>query len=270
MKKRLFAGLLAAVMMLSLLPTSAFAAEETDSAASDAELTETLQPSENTTDVQDVSDMESPTVAPTSSGSSLSVTDFSFYAARSWRGTNSVQEHSEYPIQLMLVDGEYVLYAPFTGLSRLGKNWDLRVEAPESYTDTFSLYYLTYRDPSGKGTTSNVAYSVNAASTQKMTEEGKAVQSVQTDYMSIKLPADAEGSNFLWSETMTLTWTENGEQKTCDIHVRPYCDLESPTEFHIMNLTDKKNCALEQVDETTYKTQVVVGKETDCAAAVVR
>ena len=118
MKKRLFAGLLAAVMMLSLLPTSAFAAEETDSAASDAELTETLQPSENTTDVQDVSDMESPTVAPTSSGSSLSVTDFSFYAARSWRGTNSVQEHSEYPIQLMLVDGEYVLYAPFTGLSR--------------------------------------------------------------------------------------------------------------------------------------------------------
>lgn len=202
------------------------------------------------------------TTDTTSGGSSLSVTDFSFYAARSWRGTNSVQEHSEYPIQLMLVDGEYVLYAPFTGLSRLGKNWDLRVEAPESYTDTFSLYYLTYRDPSGKGTTSNVAYSVNAASTQKMTEEGKAVQSVQTDYMSFKLPADAEGSNFLWSETMTLTWTENGEQKTCDIHVRPYCDLESPTEFHIMNLTDKKNCALEQVDETTYKTQVVVGKET--------
>ena len=262
MKKRLFAGLLAAVLLLSLLPTSAFAAEETDSAASDTEQTETLQPSENTADVQNTSGTEFSPENTASNGSSFSVTDFSFYAVRSWKGSNSSQEHSEYPIQLVLVDGEYVLYAPFTGLARLGKTWDLRVEAPESYIDTFSLYYLTYRDLSGNANISNTAYSVNASSTPHTTEDGKEVQSVQTDYMSYKGVGSAEGTDFVWSETMTLTWAENGEQKTCNIHVRPYFDLESPTQFRIMNLTDKKNCALEQVDETTYKTQVVVGKET--------
>ena len=262
MKKRLFAGLLAAVLLLSLLPTSAFAAEETDSAASDTEQTETLWPSENTADVQNTSGTEFSPENTASNGSSFSVTDFSFYAVRSWKGSNSSQEHSEYPIQLVLVDGEYVLYAPFTGLARLGKTWDLRVEAPESYIDTFSLYYLTYRDLSGNANISNTAYSVNASSTPHTTEDGKEVQSVQTDYMSYKGVGSAEGTDFVWSETMTLTWAENGEQKTCNIHVRPYFDLESPTQFHIMNLTDKKNCALEQVDETTYKTQVVVGKET--------
>lgn len=262
MKKRLFAGLMAAVLLLSLLPTSAFAAEETDSAASDTEQTETLQPSENTADVQNTSGTEFSPENTASNGSSFSVTDFSFYAVRSWKGSNSSQEHSEYPIQLVLVDGEYVLYAPFTGLARLGKTWDLRVEAPESYIDTFSLYYLTYRDLSGNANISNTAYSVNASSTPHTTEDGKEVQSVQTDYMSYKGVGSAEGTDFVWSETMTLTWAENGEQKTCNIHVRPYFDLESPTQFHIMNLTDKKNCALEQVDETTYKTQVVVGKET--------
>ena len=262
MKKRLFAGLLAAVLLLSLLPTSAFAAEETDSAAYDTEQTETLQPSENTADVQNTSGTEFSPENTASNGSSFSVTDFSFYAVRSWKGSNSSQEHSEYPIQLVLVDGEYVLYAPFTGLARLGKTWDLRVEAPESYIDTFSLYYLTYRDLSGNANISNTAYSVNASSTPHTTEDGKEVQSVQTDYMSYKGVGSAEGTDFVWSETMTLTWAENGEQKTCNIHVRPYFDLESPTQFHIMNLTDKKNCALEQVDETTYKTQVVVGKET--------
>ena len=228
MKKRILSFVLALVMAVSLLPLSAFASEDEQN----------------------------------SGRSSLSVTDFSFYAVRSWKGSNSSQEHSEYPIQLVLVDGEYVLYAPFTGLARLGKTWDLRVEAPESYIDTFSLYYLTYRDLSGNANISNTAYSVNASSTPHTTEDGKEVQSVQTDYMSYKGVGSAEGTDFVWSETMTLTWAENGEQKTCNIHVRPYFDLESPTQFHIMNLTDKKNCALEQVDETTYKTQVVVGKET--------
>ena len=114
MKKRLFAGLLAAVMMLSLLPTSAFAAEETDSAASDTEQTETLQPSKNTTDVQDVSDTELPTVAPTSSESSLSVTDFSFYGVRTGNDGYYNETSTENPTQLVLEDGEYVIYAPLT------------------------------------------------------------------------------------------------------------------------------------------------------------
>ena len=261
MKKRLFAGLLAAVMMLSLLPTSAFAAEETDSAASDTEQTETLQPSENTTDVQDVSDTELPTVDPTSSESSLSVTDFSFYEVRTGNDAYYNETSTENPTQLVLEDGEYVIYAPLTKLMHLSKRWDLRVEAPESYTDTFSLYYLTYRDLSGKGNWSDTAYSVKAASAPYTTKDGKEVQSVQTDYMSMMLTKDADGTNFLWCETMTLFWTENGEQKTCDIHIRPYCDMEHPTQFHIMNFTDKKNSILEQVDENTYKTQVVVGKE---------
>ena len=261
MKKRLFAGLLAAVMMLSLLPTSAFAAEETDSATSDAEQTETLQPSENTTDVQDVSNTELPTVDPTSSESSLSVTDFSFYEIRTGNDGYYNETSTENPTQLVLEDGEYVIYAPLTKLMHLSKRWDLRVEAPESYTDTFSLYYLTYRDLSGKGNWSDTAYSVKAASAPYTTKDGKEVQSVQTDYMSMMLTADADGTNFLWCETITLFWTENGEQKTCDIHIRPYCDMEHPTQFHIMNLADKKNFTLEQVDENTYKAQVVVGKE---------
>lgn len=151
MKKRLFAGLLTAVLLVSLLPLSAFASEdEQNSGLTAAEQTETTQAAEMPEAEPDTQDV--PAEAASSESSSVDVTDFSFYAVRTWQADGYYDQRSESQIQLTEKDGEYILYVPVNGINDLGKHWDLRVQAPQAYSSTFSLYYITYRDLSKKMT----------------------------------------------------------------------------------------------------------------------
>ena len=77
MKKRLFAGLLTAVLLVSLLPVSAFASEdEQNSGLTAAEQTETTQAAEMPEAELDIQNV--PAEAASSESSSVDVTDFSF------------------------------------------------------------------------------------------------------------------------------------------------------------------------------------------------
>ena len=153
---------------------------------------------------------------------------------------------------------------PVNGINDLGKHWDLRVQAPQAYSSTFSLYYITYRDLSkkddGVSSNSDVGYSVNAISETYTTENGETVQSVQTDLIHT-----AANNYFKWSDTMTLTWTKDGEEQNCKLHIVPYCDLENPTHLTVstMNGNKMEGCPLAQVDENTYRTRTVQGRTTN-------
>lgn len=184
MKKRFLAGLLATLLLVSLLPVSAFASEdEQNSGLTTAEQTEATQAAEIPEAEPDTQDV--PAEAASSESSSVDVTDFSFYAVRTWQSKGYYDQRSEKQIQLTEKDGEYIVYVPVNGINDMGKQWDLRVQAPKDYTDTFSLYYITYRDLTDKdeGTTtkSDVGYSVNAISETYTSEDGETVQSVQTN-----------------------------------------------------------------------------------------
>ncbi len=54
---------------------------------------------------------------------------------------------------------------------------------------------------------------------------------------------------------MTLTWTKDGEEQNCKLHIVPYCDLEEPTHLTVstMNGNNMEGCPLAQVDENTYR-----------------
>ena len=153
---------------------------------------------------------------------------------------------------------------PVNGINDLGKHWDLRVQAPQAYSSTFSLYYITYRDLSkkddGVSSQSDVGYSVNAISETYTTENGETVQSVQTNLIHT-----AANNYFKWSDTMTLTWTKDGEEQNCKLHIVPYCDLEEPTHLTVsaMNGNNMEGCPLAQVDENTYRTRTVQGRTTN-------
>lgn len=263
MKKRFLAGLLAAFLLVSLLPVSAFASEdEQNSGQTTAEQTEATQAAEIPEAEPDTQDV--PAEAASSESSSVDVTDFSFYAVRTWQSKGYYNQRSEKQIQLTEKDGEYIVYVPVNGINNMGKQWDLRVQAPKDYTDTFSLYYITYRDLTDKdeGTTSksDVGYSVNAISETYTTEDGETVQSVQTNLIHT-----ATNTTFKWSDTMTLTWTKDGEEQHCKLHIVPYCDLEEPTHLTVstMNGNKMEGCPLAQVDENTYRTRAVQGRTTN-------
>ena len=229
MKKRIISLLLALIMAVSLLPMSVLAADPAGGGGKDD--------------------------APTG---------FSFYAVRIWQSSGYYNQRSESQIQLTEKNGEYILYAPVNGINNLGHQWDLRVQAPEGYTDTFSLYYITYRDlmnkDEGTWAKSDVGYSVNAISEAYVTEDGKTVQSAETNLIHT-----ATNTTFKWSETMTLTWTENGQEKDCKLHIVPYCDLEEPTHLTVstMNGNKMEGCPLAQVNENTYRTRTVQGRTTN-------
>lgn len=263
MKKRFFAGLLTAVLLVSMLPVSAFASEdEQNSGLTAAEQTETTQAAEMPEAELDIQNVPAETAS--SESSSVDVTDFSFYAVRTWQSKGYYNQRSESRIQLTEKDDEYILYVPVNGINDLGRQWDLRVQAPQGYTDTFYLYYITYRDLSNKdeGTSakSDVGYSVNASSETYTTENGETVQSVQTDLIHT-----AAINYFKWSDTMTLTWTKDGEEQNCKLHIVPYCDLEEPTHLTVstMNGNNMEGCPLAQVDENTYRTRTVQGRTTN-------
>ena len=319
MKKRLAslqAGLLALVLLFSLLPVSSFATEldaapdsvittqedaaadrstaaeesgEHTSSASDAqpaaggtettasdsnagtEQDETLTsaPSDttseaadtveipNTQDVAHEDDVER-VVAVQDTG--FSAADFSFYEVRTWTGSHYEHMRSEKPTQLVEKDGKYTLYFPYGGASIY--KWNVRVEAPANYSDTFSLYYMTFL--TGDGISTDEGYSVNAYSSLYTKEDASVVQSVESDIHPHSTPP-ALGGNIYYSKTITLIWTENGEEKTCLIDVKPYCDMELSTNFSISEKNGGKlgSRPLEQVDSTTYKTSLVKDRESN-------
>ena len=117
MKKRILSFVLALVMAVSLLPLNAFASEDEQN----------------------------------SGRSSVDVTDFSFYAVRTWQADGYYNQRSESQIQLTEKDGEYILYVPVNGINDLGTHWDLRVQAPQAYSSTFSLYYIRFTDSLSSG-----------------------------------------------------------------------------------------------------------------------
>ena len=229
MKKKIISLLLALIMAMSLLPMSVLAADPAGGG-----------------------------------GKNDAPTGFSFYAVRTWQADGYYNQRSESQIQLTEKDGEYILYVPVNGINDLGKHWDLRVQAPQAYSSTFSLYYITYRDLSkkddGVSSNSDVGYSVNAISETYTTENGETVQSVQTDLIHT-----AANNYFKWSDTMTLTWTKDGEEQNCKLHIVPYCDLEEPTHLTVstMNGNNMEGCPLAQVDENTYRTRTVQGRTTN-------
>lgn len=99
MKKRLFAGLLTAVLLVSLLPVSAFASEdEQNSGLTAAEQTETTQAAEMPEAELDIQNVPAETTS--SESSSVDVTDFSFYAVRTWQSKGYYNQRSESRIQL--------------------------------------------------------------------------------------------------------------------------------------------------------------------------
>lgn len=317
MKKRfasLQAGLLALVLLFSLLPVSSFAteldaapdsvitiqedaaadrntaAEEsgehtpsasdaqpaaggTETTASDSsagtEQDETLTsaPSDTTSEAADTVEMPNTQdaaheddvnrmVAVQDTG--FSAADFSFYEVRTWTGSHYERMRLEKPTQLVENDGKYTLYFPYGGAGTY--KWNVRVEAPVNYSDTFSLYYMTFL--TGDGITTDEGYSVNAYSSLHTKEDASVVQSVESDIHPHSTPA-ALGGNIYYSKTITLIWTENGEKKTCLIDVKPYCDMELSTNFNISEKNGSKPGPrpLEQIDSTTYKTNLVKGRE---------
>ena len=317
MKKRLAslqAGLLALVLLFSLLPVSSFAteldaapdsvitiqedaaadrntaAEEsgehtpsasdaqpaaggTETTASDSsagtEQDETLTsaPSDTTSEAADTVEMPNTQdaaheddvnrmVAVQDTG--FSAADFSFYEVRTWTGSHYERMRLEKPTQLVENDGKYTLYFPYGGAGTY--KWNVRVEAPVNYSDTFSLYYMTFL--TGDGITTDEGYSVNAYSSLHTKEDASVVQSVESDIHPHSTPA-ALGGNIYYSKTITLIWTENGDKKPCLNDVKPYCDMELSTNFNISEKNGSKPGPrpLEQIDSTTYKTNLVKGRE---------
>lgn len=190
----------------------------------------------------------------------FSAADFSFYEVRTWAGSHYERMRSEKPIQLVEKDGKYTLYFPYSGAGTY--KWNVRVEAPANYSDTFSLYYMTFL--TGDGITTDEGYSVNAYSSLYTKEDASVVQSVESDIHPHSTKADL-GGNIYYSKTIMLIWTENGEEKTCLIDVKPYCDMELFTNFSIYEINGGKQGSrpLEQVDSTTYKTSLVKDRESN-------
>ena len=227
MKKKIISLLLALIMAVSLLPMSVLAAD------------------------------------PAAGGKDGTPTGFSFYTVREWMSSGYVRQRSESQTQLTEKDGEYILYVPVNGINGCGTNLDIRVQAPDGYTDTFYLTYSTYsifNKEDGTVSGSDTAIITDAFSEAYTTESGETVQSIQTNRIFHAL-----SDTFKWSETMTLTWEEDGQAKDCELHIVPYCDVEAPTYLTVSAKNGNKleGCPLAQVNENTYRTRVVQGRTTN-------
>ena len=73
------------------------------------------------------------------------------------------------------------------------------------------------------------------------------------------------GDELRYSKTVTLTWRENGTDKSCVLHIEPYCDLEDPNFISVStkNANKMEGCPLVQVNENTYRTRTVQGRTTN-------
>ena len=221
--------LLAAVLTLSLLPVSAFAAENdlpqevTPSVGQNAEVEyigEELNVSTSSEDSAETGATDSlpssayskqEDAAPTTETLALmeaqsieetppSPLEFSFYDVSTTKTTSLELRQAE--------DGTYTLYIPVSGV--VDRNHCIKIIAPESYTEIFSLKYDSYVPG---------AYKIAPSPWEAKSEEGI----LTAEAYSVGSAPSLGDTELMFSRSMQLYV----DGATYDISVQPYCDLET-------------------------------------------
>lgn len=226
---RVQALLLAAVLTLSLLPVSAFAAENdlpqevAPSVGQNAEVEyigEKLNVSTSGEDSVETGATDplassayskQEDAAPTTETLALmeaqsieetppSPLEFSFYDVSTTKTTSLELRQAE--------DGTYTLYIPVSGV--VDRNHCIKIIAPESYTEIFSLKYDSYVPG---------AYKIAPSPWEAKSEEGI----LTAEAYSVGSAPSLENTELMFSRSMQLYV----DGATYDISVQPYCDLET-------------------------------------------
>ena len=226
---RVQALLLAAVLTLSLLPVSAFAAENdlpqevAPSVGQNAEVEyigEKLNVSTSGEDSVETGATDplassayskQEDAAPTTETLALmeaqsieetppSPLEFSFYDVSTTKTTSLELRQAE--------DGTYTLYIPVSGV--VDRNHCIKIIAPESYTEIFSLKYDSYVPG---------AYKIAPSPWEAKSEEGI----LTAEAYSVGSAPSLGNTELMFSRSMQLYV----DGATYDISVQPYCDLET-------------------------------------------
>lgn len=226
---RVQALLLAAVLTLSLLPVSAFAAENdlpqevAPSVGQNAEVEyigEKLNVSTSGEDSVETGATDplassayskQEDAAPTTETLALmeaqsieetppSPLEFSFYDVSTTKTTSLELRQAE--------DGTYTLYIPVSGV--VDRNHCIKIIAPESYTEIFSLKYDSYVPG---------AYEIAPSPWEAKSEEGI----LTAEAYSVGSAPSLGNTELMFSRSMQLYV----DGATYDISVQPYCDLET-------------------------------------------
>lgn len=221
--------LLAAVLTLSLLPVSAFAAENdlpqevAPSVGQNAEVEyigEKLNVSTSGEDSVETGATDplassayskQEDAAPTTETLALmeaqsieetppSPLEFSFYDVSTTKTTSLELRQAE--------DGTYTLYIPVSGV--VDRNHCIKIIAPESYTEIFSLKYDSYVPG---------AYEIAPSPWEAKSEEGI----LTAEAYSVGSAPSLGNTELMFSRSMQLYV----DGATYDISVQPYCDLET-------------------------------------------
>lgn len=257
--------LLAAVLTLSLLPVSAFAAENdlpqevTPSVGQNAEVEyigEELNVSTSSEDSAETGATDSlpsstyskqEDAAPTTETLALmeaqsieetspSPLAFSFYDVSTTKTTSLELRQAE--------DGTYTLYIPVSGV--VDRNHCIKIIAPESYTEIFSLKYDCYVPG---------AHKMAPSPWEAKSEEG-----------ILTAEAYSVGSAPSWGETELMfsrSMQLYVDGATYNISVQPYCDLETVAVMEskplpTYRLNNKRPC--EEIEQFKYYATAPTGK----------
>ena len=258
--------LLAAVLTLSLLPVSAFAAENdlpqevTPSVGQNAEVEyigEELNVSTSSEDSAETGATDSlpssayskqEDAAPTTETLALmeaqsieetppSPLEFSFYDVSTTKTTSLELRQAE--------DGTYTLYIPVSGV--VDRNHCIKIIAPESYTEIFSLKYDSYVPG---------AYKIAPSPWEAKSEEGI----LTAEAYSVGSAPSLGDTELMFSRSMQLYV----DGATYDISVQPYCDLETVGVEESKPLpTYRSNIArpYKEIELFKYYATAVTGKE---------
>lgn len=257
--------LLAAVLTLSLLPVSAFAAENdlpqevTPSVGQNAEVEyigEELNVSTSSEDSAETGATDSlpsstyskqEDAAPTTETLALmeaqsieetspSPLEFSFYDVSTTKTTSLELRQAE--------DGTYTLYIPVSGV--VDRNHCIKIIAPESYTEIFSLKYDCYVPG---------AHKIAPSPWEAKSEEG-----------ILTAEAYSVGSAPSWGETELMfsrSMQLYVDGAAYNISVQPYCDLETVAVMESMplptyRLNNTRPC--EEIEQFKYYATAPTGK----------
>lgn len=263
---RVQALLLAAVLTLSLLPVSAFAAENdlpqevAPSVGQNAEVEyigEKLNVSTSGEDSVETGATDplassayskQEDAAPTTETLALmeaqsieetppSPLEFSFYDVSTTKTTSLELRQAE--------DGTYTLYIPVSGV--VDRNHCIKIIAPESYTEIFSLKYDSYVPG---------AYKIAPSPWEAKSEEGI----LTAEAYSVGSAPSLGDTELMFSRSMQLYV----DGATYDISVQPYCDLETVGVEESKPLpTYRSNIArpYKEIELFKYYATAVTGKE---------
>ena len=126
--------------------------------------------------------------------------EFSFYDVSTTKTTSLELRQAE--------DGTYTLYIPVSGV--VDRNHCIKIIAPESYTEIFSLKYDSYVPG---------AYKIAPSPWEAKSEEGI----LTAEAYSVGSAPSLENTELMFSRSMQLYV----DGATYDISVQPYCDLET-------------------------------------------